>query len=138
MGGGISGVLTQRGSISAPVVVLAAGPYSARVAALAGIDLPLRVIRRHRLTTGEHPLIGPHPDISGLFYNLGYSGHGVMAAPGGSRLLADLSPTQITHSVSLVWPDWILAPASTHVCCKTRLNALRRLNEQLIFTLACA
>jgi sarcosine oxidase subunit beta len=180
-GGRATGVVTDRGSIAAPVVILATGPYSARVAALAGVELPLQVVRRHRLTIGQHPLvpqdapmtidqdtgahwrpekpgaalawaqpheppgeptdhvlpnpmfahevlegvsrlcpfwiqvaeslkrdqvflnagqytitpddkpiIGPHPDVAGLFFNLGYSGHGVMAAPGGGRLLADL------------------------------------------------
>jgi sarcosine oxidase subunit beta len=184
-GGRVTGVDTNRGTISAPVVVLATGPYSARVAALVGVDLPLQILRRHRLTIGEHPLIpqnapmtvdqdsgahwrpespgaalaweqphlnerdasseptdevlpnpmfgyevlegvsrlcsfwmqvagslkrdqvfltagqytvtpddkpiiSPHPDLAGLFFNLGYSGHGVMAAPGGGRLLADL------------------------------------------------
>jgi sarcosine oxidase subunit beta len=179
--GRVTGVVTQRGPITSPVVILATGPYSARVAALAGVELPLRIIRRHRLTIGQHPLIpqsapmtidqdtgahwrperpgaalawaqaheppgeptdqvvpnpmfvhevlegvsrlcpfwvqvaeslkrdqvfltagqytvtpddkpiiGPPPDIKGLFFNLGYSGHGVMAAPGGGRLLADL------------------------------------------------
>jgi sarcosine oxidase subunit beta len=176
-----TGVVTDRGSIAAPVVILATGPYSARVAALAGVQLPLQIVRRHRLTIGQHPLvpqaapmtidqdtgahwrpekpgaalawaqphelpgeptdhvlpnpmfahevlegvsrlcpfwievaeslkrdqvfltagqytvtpddkpiIGPHPGVVGLFFNLGYSGHGVMAAPGGGRLLADL------------------------------------------------
>jgi len=180
-GGRVTGVQTDRGPIAAPVVVLATGPYSKRVAALAGVELPLRIVRRHRLTIGQHPLIpqdapmvidqdsgahwrpespgaalawaqaheppgepvdqvipnpmfpfevlegvsrlcpfwvevaeslkrdqvfltagqytitpddkpiiGPHPEIEGLFFNLGYSGHGVMAAPGGGRLLADL------------------------------------------------
>ncbi len=56
-GGRVNGVQTDRGPISAPVVVLAAGPYAARVAALAGIELPLQVIRRHRVTIGQHPLI---------------------------------------------------------------------------------
>jgi sarcosine oxidase subunit beta len=179
--GRVSGVVTARGSIATPIVVLAAGPYSARVAASAGVELPLKIIRRHRLTIGEHPLIppgapmtidqdtgahwrpespgaalawaqpheppgepvdevmpnpmfpfevlegvsrlcpfwvdvaeslkrdqvfltagqytvtpddkpviGPHPEVAGLFFNLGYSGHGVMAAPGGGRMLADL------------------------------------------------
>ena len=179
--GRVKGVTTERGSITAPVVVLATGPYSACMAALAGVDLPLQTIRRHRLTIGQHslipqgapmivdqdtgahwrpespgaalawaqiheppseptddvlpnpmfahevlegvsrlcpfwikvaeslkrdqvfltagqytvtpddkPIIGPHPDIGGLFFNLGYNGHGVMAAPGGGRLLADL------------------------------------------------
>lgn len=181
-GGRVAGVETDRGAVAAPVVVLAAGPYSQRVAALAGVNLPLRIIRRHRVTIGQHPLIpqdapmvvdqdtgahwrpekpgaalawaqahelpgepeddvrpnpmfvhevlegvyrlcpfwldvaeslrrdqvylqagqytvtpddkpiiGPHPEIAGLYFNTGYSGHGIMGAPGGGRLLADLA-----------------------------------------------
>ena len=179
--GRVAGVETERGPLAAPVVIIAAGPYSGRVAALAGVDLPLRIIRRHRVTIGQHPLIpqdapmvidqdtgahwrpekpgaalawaqaheppgeplddvpanprfvhqvlegvyrlcpfwldvaeslkrdqvyvqagqytvtpddrpiiGSHPAIGGLFFNTGYSGHGIMGAPGGGRLLADL------------------------------------------------
>lgn len=178
---GIGGVDTDQGPVDAGAVVLAAGPYSRRLAALAGVDLPLVNLRRHRLTIGGHPLIpqwapmtidqdsgahwrpesggaalawaqsreqpmepvdlvrpnpdfpfevlegvarlcafweevagslkknqvhlgagqytltpddrpiiGPHEDVSGLYFNCGYGGHGVMAAPGGARLLADL------------------------------------------------
>ncbi len=185
-GGRVAGVETDRGPIAAPVVVLAAGPYSARVAALAGVDLPLQVIRRHRVTIGEHPLIptwapmtidqdtgahwrpegpgaalawaqdheppgepvdnvrprqdfpfevlegvsrlspfwetvagelkssqvrlsagqytmtpdgepiiGPHNELGGLYFILSCNGHGVMAAPGAGRLLADLVTGQI-------------------------------------------
>ena len=180
-GGRVTGVETDRGPIAAPVVVLAAGPYAARVAALAGVELPLQAIRRHRVTIGDHPLIptwapmtidqdtgahwrpegpgaalawaqahelpgepvdnvrpnpnfpfevlegvarlspfweeaagslkrnqvhlsagqytmtpdgepiiGPHPEIAGLYFALSCNGHGVMAAPGANRLLADL------------------------------------------------
>lgn len=180
-GGRVAGVETTRGTIATDTVVIAAGPYSGRVAGLLGVDLPLRNVRRHRVTIGEHPLIpqdapmvidqdtgahwrperpgaalawaqpheppaeptddvrpnpafvhqvmeavsrlcpfwervaeslkasqvyltagqytetpddkpiiGPHPDIPGLFLNTGYGGHGIMAAPGGGRLLADL------------------------------------------------
>jgi sarcosine oxidase subunit beta len=180
-GGCIGGVVTDRGSIATPVVVLAAGPYSARVAARLGIALPLQIVRRHRLTIGQHPLIpqeapmtidqdtgahwrpespgaalawaqqeeppgepadqvlpnpmfpfdvleaasrlcpfwievaeslrrdqvflnagqytitpddkpivGPSPDVKGLYFNLGHSGHGIMGAPGAGHLLADL------------------------------------------------
>jgi sarcosine oxidase subunit beta len=179
--GHVTGVDTDGGPLAAPRVVIATGPYSKRVAALAGVDLPLRIIRRHRVTLGEHrlvpqdapmvidqdtgahwrpekpgaalawaqpqeppgepvddvrpnprfvhevmegvsrlcpfwidvaeslkrdqvyvsagqytvtpddkPIIGPHPEIEGLFFNTGYSGHGIMGAPGGGRLLADL------------------------------------------------
>ncbi|HSN78687.1 MAG TPA: FAD-binding oxidoreductase [Anaerolineae bacterium] len=180
-GGRVAGVETDRGPLAAPLVVIAAGPYSGRVASLAGVDLPLRIIRRQRVTIGQHPLIpqdapmvidqdtgahwrpekpgaalawaqaheppgeplddvpanphfvhevlegvyrlcpfwlnvaeslkrdqvyvqagqytvtpddkpiiGPHPEIAGLYFNTGYSGHGIMGAPGGGRLLADL------------------------------------------------
>jgi sarcosine oxidase subunit beta len=179
--GRVAGVETDRGPLAAPAVILAAGPYSGRVAALAGIELPLRILRRHRVTIGQHrlipqdapmvidqdtgahwrpekpgaalawaqphevpgeplddvptnprfvhevlegvyrlcpfwlevaetlkrdqvflqagqytvtpddkPIIGPHPAIGGFFFNTGYSGHGIMGAPGGGRLLADL------------------------------------------------
>lgn len=179
--GRVAGVETDHGSLLAPLVVVAAGPYSGRVAALAGVDLPLRILRRHRVTIGQHPLIpqdapmvidqdtgahwrpekpgaalawaqaheppgeplddvpanpmfvhevlegvyrlcpfwlevaeslrrdqvyvqagqytvtpddkpiiGPHPEVAGLAFNTGYSGHGIMGAPGGGRLLADL------------------------------------------------
>lgn len=183
-GGRAIGVATSRGQISAPVVVVAAGPYSAAVAATADVALPLAPVRRHRLivaprpaippdapmtidaTTGAHwrpqaleggtgalvawsqdeppgppvdpvppdpaypaialtaiihlspfwadliptlgpadlrlsagqytvspdhnALIGPVEAVAGLYVNTGYSGHGVMASPGGARLLADL------------------------------------------------
>jgi sarcosine oxidase subunit beta len=180
-GGRIAGVHTAAGPIASPIVVIAAGPYSGKVAALLEVDLQLRIIRRHRVTIGQHalvpqdapmvidqdtgahwrpekpgaalawaqaheppaepvddvrpnpmfvhevmeavsrfspfwidvaeslkagqvylsagqytvslddkPIIGPHPGIPGLFFNAGYSGHGIMAAPGGGRLLADL------------------------------------------------
>lgn len=180
-GSRLTGVQTSRGTIATPAVVVAAGPYSGKVAALAGVDLRLRIIRRHRVTIGQHPLIpqdapmvidgdsgahwrpekpgaalawaqaheppgeplddvpvnprfvhevmeavarlspfwvdvadslkrsqvylsagqytvtlddkpiiGPHPHLTGLFFNTGYSGHGIMGAPGGGRLLADL------------------------------------------------
>lgn len=36
------------------------------------------------------PIIGPHPDVAGLFVNTAYEGRGVMASAGGGRLLVDL------------------------------------------------
>ncbi len=41
-GGRMRGVLTDRGEYAAPVVVNAAGPWAAEVAALAGVDVPVR------------------------------------------------------------------------------------------------
>jgi sarcosine oxidase, subunit beta len=184
--GRVAGVKTDHGPLAAPLVVIAAGPFSGRVAALAGVELPLRIIRRQRVTIGQHPLIpqdapmvidqdtgahwrpekpgaalawaqsheppgeplddvpanprfvhevlegvyrlcpfwldvaeslrrdqvyvqagqytvtpddkpivGPHPQIDGLYFNTGYSGHGIMGAPGGGRLLADLVSSHV-------------------------------------------
>jgi glycine/D-amino acid oxidase-like deaminating enzyme len=44
---------------------------------------------QYTMTPDHRPLLGP-TGIDGLWLNTGYSGHGVMASPGGARLLADL------------------------------------------------
>jgi sarcosine oxidase, subunit beta len=183
-GGRLATVETTRGDIAVGAAVIAAGPLSGVLAATAGVQLPVLMIRRHKLwvpglaavppeapmtideDTGAHwrpafggawvlypdpseipgppeesvrvdpafafrvldpaspvsvartvpfwrdvwehgthqwvlqagqytvtpdrrPLIGPTP-IEGLWANTGYSGHGIMLGPAGSRLLADL------------------------------------------------
>lgn len=45
---------------------------------------------QYTLTPDDRPIIGPHPETSGLFFNVGYGGHGVMGAPGGAEWLARL------------------------------------------------
>ena len=54
-GAAITGVRTEEGSISAPVVVNAAGPWAGTLAATAGIRLPLEPIPRMVVTTGGFP-----------------------------------------------------------------------------------
>ena len=52
--GGVCRVVTGDGTtIEAPVVVIAAGPWSAEVGALAGIDLPIQPIRRQVAVTSQ-------------------------------------------------------------------------------------
>ena len=46
---GVAAVETNRGTIEGRTVVVAAGPFSGRVAQLAGIELPVTLLRRHRL-----------------------------------------------------------------------------------------
>jgi sarcosine oxidase subunit beta len=182
-GGRVRGVHTSRGSVSTERVVVAAGPFSGEVGAMAGLEIPLSLVRRQKLTmpdvpevpawapmtidedTGSHwrpamrgasllrtspgvppgppledvptsidfvfglldpssehsvarispfwrevwarqtyhyylqagqysytpdhkPFLGPTP-IAGLYLNCGYSGHGIMASGGGSRLVVD-------------------------------------------------
>ena len=55
--GRLAGVHTSRGPVNTPACVIAAGPYSAQVAARAGVDLPLSAVRRHRAGIKAHPLI---------------------------------------------------------------------------------
>ena len=44
---------------------------------------------QYTVTPDSKPILGPCP-LPGLYLNLGYSGHGVMAAPEGSRQLVEM------------------------------------------------
>jgi sarcosine oxidase subunit beta len=178
--GGVARIETNRGPISTRALVIAAGPFSGVVAKMAGVDLPLTILRRQKaiigyddaipqnapmtidvvtgaywrpevggaalgwaidedpsmpsenvpvdwqfaamvlhqckrvapfwqtvinrltrdnlfLSAGQYtitpdakPILGPHPEIAGLYFNLGYSGHGVMGSPEGSRMVIDM------------------------------------------------
>ena len=57
--GRITAVATAAGTISAPAVICAAGPWSRRVAAWAGVDLPVTPLRRQILVTGPVPGLPP-------------------------------------------------------------------------------
>uniref|UniRef100_A0A832MIM2 FAD-binding oxidoreductase n=1 Tax=Eiseniibacteriota bacterium TaxID=2212470 RepID=A0A832MIM2_UNCEI len=54
-GGRVTGVVTDTGTIATPMVVNAAGPHAAEVAAWAGVDLPVQPVRRHCFTTQPLP-----------------------------------------------------------------------------------
>jgi sarcosine oxidase subunit beta len=60
----VSGVRTTRGAIHAPIVVNCAGPWGARVAALAGLGLPIRA-SRIQVAVFERPpaFAAPHPVV---------------------------------------------------------------------------
>ncbi len=51
----VSGVLTNKGGVSAPVVVNAAGPWGAGIARMAGVDLPVQPLRRMLVPTRTLP-----------------------------------------------------------------------------------
>lgn len=58
----VSGVATTDGAIAAPLVINAAGPSAARVARMAGVDVPVHPRRRHIFFTQPFPEIpGPVP-----------------------------------------------------------------------------
>src|SRR5580658_715230 len=52
---GIAGVRTTHGNVAARTVVNAAGPWAAEVAHMAGIDLPIVLLRRMLVTTEPFP-----------------------------------------------------------------------------------
>ena len=170
----VRGVETTRGPVSTPVVVNAAGAWAARVAQMAGAELPVEPLRRqlvptepfaglpkrfpmvidmstgfhfrregqgillawndpeetpgfktefdetfiekiltraasrvpclaeagvnprrawaglYEMTPDHHAIIGPAPNVDGLFFVNGFSGHGVMHSPASGRITADL------------------------------------------------
>jgi sarcosine oxidase, subunit beta len=53
--GQVTGVRTTAGSVSAPVVVNAAGPWAGLLASTAGVELPLEPIPRQVVVTGPFP-----------------------------------------------------------------------------------
>lgn len=57
--GRVTRVTTAAGSIDTPNVVIAAGPWSGDVGALAGIELPIEPIRRQIAVTSEIPNLRP-------------------------------------------------------------------------------
>jgi sarcosine oxidase subunit beta len=60
-GNAISGVNTSLGNVQTPVVINTAGPWAARIAKLAGVEIPITPLRRQILTTT------PLPDIPANF-----------------------------------------------------------------------
>jgi len=44
---------------------------------------------QYTMTPDHRPLIGAAPRARGLYLNTGYSGHGIMGAPAGARILAE-------------------------------------------------
>jgi sarcosine oxidase subunit beta len=44
----------------------------------------------YEMTPDHHAIIGPAPDVAGLYYVNGFSGHGVMHSPASGRITADL------------------------------------------------
>lgn len=87
-GGAVTGVRTSAGPISAPNVVCAAGIWSTRVAAWAGVPLPLQVIRTSLAETAPAPVttriavytpyVSFRPTVNGTWWiGGGYRGAGV-------------------------------------------------------------
>jgi glycine/D-amino acid oxidase-like deaminating enzyme len=44
----------------------------------------------YAITPDENPILGPHPELPGLFMATGFSGHGVMLAPASGKVLSEI------------------------------------------------
>ena len=55
-------------------------------------------------TPDHRPLLGPSA-VPGLFLNTGYSGHGIMGGPGGSRLAVDAMLGRVPPEANPFRPD---------------------------------
>ena len=63
-GGKVSGVSTNQGEFSAPVIVNAAGPWAAPVAQMVGLEIPVTTWRHDTMFIKRPPMIGPsHPTV---------------------------------------------------------------------------
>jgi sarcosine oxidase, subunit beta len=63
-GGRLTGVVTPAGTISAGAAVIAAGPFAGEVAALAGVQVPLALVRRQKLILPDAPEVPPHAPMT--------------------------------------------------------------------------
>jgi heterotetrameric sarcosine oxidase beta subunit len=61
-----------------------------RLPALADASISHAWAGLYEMTPDANPIIGPSPDVAGLFTIAGFSGHGFQHAPAAGRILADL------------------------------------------------
>ena len=73
---------------SSPRALARVSPFWARIWERGGADWVVQA-GQYEYTPDHRPYLGPSP-IEGLHLNCGYSGHGIMASPGGSRIVVDL------------------------------------------------
>lgn len=113
-------VHTTRGDIQAASVVIAAGPFSASVAEMAGVDLPLLLLRRHRLAVLKCDGVPPNApftmdDDTGVYWRP--EGAGALMG----KAYEDV-PEEPTHNVAPDWgfPAMVLDPESP--CRASRLS----------------
>ena len=111
----VSGVRSARGDVSAGAVVVAAGPFLARVASLAGVEVVVRPTRRQKLVIPELPAVPPDAPMT---IHEETAAHWRPAMNGCLALFTDASelpsephdPVPIDHD----WAFGLLDPSSDH------------------------
>ena len=64
---------------------------------------------QYTMTPDHRPLIG-ETEVAGLWVNTGYSGHGIMGSPAGSRILVDLVTGKLARGDNRFSPDRAFHP----------------------------
>lgn len=118
-GGRVTGVQTAAGDLSAPVVVNCAGPWGARVARMAGLDIPLNACRVQvsffKRPSGEE---APHPVVVD-FINSTY----FRSETGGLTLVGLVDPEEAN---AIVDPDRYKESIDTDFILDTGDRLIRR------------
>ncbi|WP_028067571.1 NAD(P)/FAD-dependent oxidoreductase [Solirubrobacter soli] len=83
--GGLTAVHTDRGTVSTRACVIATGPLSGKVAALAGIELPIHVLLRHKLLIPQLPQV---PQWAPLTFDEDTGGHWRPTGEGAALLIS--------------------------------------------------
>lgn len=99
--GRVVGVRSDRGQVAAPMVVIAGGPFSARLAATAGITLPVTMVRRHRAMFGPQPEI---PSDGPMVVDVDTSVY--WRPEGGGAFMGQGLPEEGSEPVEQVPVDW--------------------------------
>ena len=76
-------------------------PMVARLPALRDAQLVEGWAGLYEMTADHNPLIGEHPDVEGFYVAAGFSGHGLMMAPGVGFALAELVVTGGSSSLDI-------------------------------------
>lgn len=112
--GRITRIRTSRGDVDVDLVVNAAGPWASRIAAMAGVDLPVSPLRRQCAYTVPSPAVPPDMPMT-IFVNSGFH----IRARDGRALIAWPHPEQPGDPGDLQadpeWIDRVEAMAKRHV-----------------------
>jgi sarcosine oxidase, subunit beta len=107
-GGGVAGVDTTKGPLAAPVVVNAAGGWAGRVAAMAGVTLPISVWRHDVAYIGASAGVAfPFPVVIDDVYAMYFrpEGHDLVLIGLEDHTATDGSPDRETQTVDPAFPE---------------------------------
>lgn len=70
----------------------------------------------YEMTPDHNPVLGEHPDVSGLIFAGGFSGHGLMMSPATGKIVSEMVRTgrSTTFDVSMFAPDRFSRGALVH------------------------